>query len=78
MLVVADHRCPAASTVPSAQRDVVGQRAAEQPGLEVGALAGRVGRDVLEPDAADGIALARQSSSRMMSSWATSTRRRVR
>ena len=68
--------------VPSRQLHVVGERPAVQPGLEVGrASAGRLsGRDVLDPDAADRCAGRRSngSSSLMISSWATSTRRRVR
>ena len=48
----------AGMTVPSASFTSIGQGPAEQPGLEVGALAGLVGAGVLDPDAADRVALA--------------------
>ena len=63
------------------QRDVVGERATEQPGLEVVAL-GAVGR--IRPRCprargrSTGTPSRSQSSSRTISSCATSTRRRVR
>ena len=38
------------------QRDVIGQRAAEEANLEPGALTGAIGFDVLDPDTADRVA----------------------
>ena len=63
MLVLADDRCRPRCTVPSASLTSSASVPAEQPGLEVGALAGLVGRDVLDPDAADRAAAARRESS---------------